>query len=330
MPDPFGANECEAFNVSSPNVIEYSGEPGSFDSAVVRCAVRLGAGAQTYAEIPDQEARTEGWLHWEWYHTTSGFTWPSGTIMELYDSSGVAQLRITHTYVSPILTWRCQTWNGSAWVNVGTTVPIESGTRYQFDLNFDCGNTFTLHAGGSALSGMSGALSGMADMVRARFYNQANSGAASKQTFISQVLLQDEPTIGHKLHTAPATANGFYTDGTGSYTDIDEMLMSDADVIALAANGEAKSFTSAARVLGNRKTKAIIVSTRSRRGETGPANLQGRLRIAGSDYDSPSKALSVDYQPVQFVWAENPATTDPWLNADAEAATLDWGVEANT
>jgi hypothetical protein len=144
----------------------------------------------------------------------------------------------------------------------------------------------------------------------------------------SELLITDgESTIGLRVATSDPDEEGTHTDLTG---DISNLLQpDDGSIISIAANGDRGSWTLSAYGGPSSPTaiRAVVTTTRSSRGLTGPQKLRHLLRVGGTTYDNgaditPSPAGEV------HVWDNNPATAAPWLVAAFTG--LEQGVEAKT
>ena len=114
-------------------------------------------------------------------------------------------------------------------------------------------------------------------------------GASFKQSFVWQ--------YGETEET--------YTDGAGTYADIDE-TSPDGNAITLAAVGDKQSYT--VSKLGSPSLSGILaLAVNGLVASDGTNDLQAGLRIGGADYFSSDLGLGASPSATSVVWNTNPA-----------------------
>lgn len=324
----FAGTEMEAFIASNANVVEITSASGSYDTSVVRCAIRVGLGGvnSDYLETPSTTSRTTSWTHFEYWY---GASVANAYFIRLYNSSAAAVFQIIFSSVNNL---QAQYWDGSAWVNIGTTYTLSLNTRNTYDLKLVCGSSgsFELWVNGTtlALSG-SASMTAVDNIVKRRWYASTTSGSSSNNAFISQIIVSDASTIGHRYYSKPPTGNGANTAWTSDFTAVDETTLSQADFIESTTAGEIETFTGAAISIPTGVVKAVVVSTQSKNAASGPQNVQACLRKGGTNYFSSNiSGIGVNYSPIQAIFETDPSTSSAWTLSDAGAATLEFGVRS--
>lgn len=243
------------------------------------------------------------WLHFESYQSSStyGPRW-----VRLYNSTGQEVAYVGTSNGGSSTTLKFFYWNGTAFVGSATTFGMPtSGTLVTLDLKIVCGvsGSWQWYQGGTLLD--SGAISDADcdNIARVRFIGQGSTGR------FSQIMGADFDTRDCKYMQKLANANGANTDGTGSYTDIDEVQLSDADAIVLPATGNKKTFTKASYTLpGGYVIGALCVGARGRVSGGTVTDGQMIVRSGGTDYFSGNLVYTGGYEPRGHLWETDPAT----------------------
>lgn len=123
------------------------------------------------------------------------------------------------------------------------------------------------------------------------------------------------------------TENGAYTAGSGAFGDADEAVLNDGDFTALAANGDAETYTQEAMTLPSGTLQAVIVTGRVRNSAGGAQSAKAPVRIGSTDYDQASNyaGIGIAYTGSRACWAQDPSTSATWTQADASSTSLQFG-----
>lgn len=301
---------------------------GYFDPDFARAAIRTPSGWQ-YAESPTLPSRTDVWFHAEClFQSVSGSV--LGTIFQWFDSGGTPRIRVNfHSGTSALsMDW----WNGSAWVVAGTFTLSLIGVKQIFDIhavvNSSSGLVDLYIAGTQRIASGSIDLSGAANLNKFQLWGTSTS--VSRITSWSQVGVRTISTIGAKIITVPMTGNGAETAWAGDYTNIDETVYSDGDLISGAVNGDKELYTGTPVLssLTGYVVTAVAVTSRAKQSGAGPAQFRHLLRSGGVIYNSSTHALDFGYGAFCDIWETNPNTGVAWLSTEISA--LQYGVEAIT
>jgi hypothetical protein len=315
----FMGGELSALLPSDSNTNETT-LSGRFDSAFARCSTKAYT-SSGYSEASWSTDLDTLYLHFE-YRQGNGTGGGTVTMFELVDSGGTAVYRARATASSIQL----EDWTGAAWASSGSALSLDTANGLNtFDFWYDSTTgAAKLYVGGTLRLSVTGGTFDD-DIRKVRFYGRDLVSDSN----ISQVVVADEPTIGFRVATYYPNGAGSDSAWTGTYTNIDEVTNSDADFINSATNGQVSTFAVTGPALTGYTVRAVSVSTRAKKGASGPANLRHAIRSAGTNYFSGSDiALDVGYTAVQTIWETDPATSAAWVNA--AATSLQAGVKAIT
>jgi len=311
--------EMGSFVPSDSTTFETASLASGYDSSFARCATLADFDA-SFAETPIVATfAATAWAHFELWCNTSANDPTPRTRVTWIDGAGVERLRIRT--VETTGTFSLDYFNGTTWVAVGSAVAALN-TRQTIDLqaniNSASGSLGLYFAGTKRISSGTIDLSNIASLRQVRFYGD---------TYISQVILADEPTVGMRLGTVVMTGAGSSTDWTGDFTAVDELRYSDSDFIWSDTAGQVEMMagTSIAPLTGY-SIRAVGIAARAKKGGSGPTNLQLALRAGGTNYFSASQALDFGYGAHVATWETNPHTTLPFTSSDL--ATLQYGVRS--
>lgn len=232
-----------------------------------------------------------------------------------------------------------QYWDGSAWVTVGSV--------------FDPGVTLNLYRiewSGYGTSSGSLSMRAVVEAGEAPVATRSASGldftsfsgiaqveifctvrGGGNQPGASTFFIVDSDGDASYVYNNVANANGADTGGTGDFNSVNSTGSTyDATFISLPTAGLRRSIKNTAnRNYNGRTVRAVAVNARLRRGTTGPTRAAVYLTIGGTRYFHPTvQLLTTSFESYTFVWETNPATGLAWDLADAQAASVEWGVEA--
>lgn len=319
MPTLFGATEPEGFSVGgtgntvSPAVTT---DTQHFDTRFSRCAIQIPT-THTFLAY-DIGGLPEIWFRFR--YGNNGME-PSG--------GGTDIIRIMNAALQPIVRivvvsggWRMDYWNGSAYVN-GTAV-LAAVNGQLIDIHVKINSTTGIFEWFVAGNLMDQPLVGNTDLFSASISFISFRSPAAVARPASEFIVRDEPTVGCRLLTMSANGNGANTDWSGSYVDIDETTVNDADFISSNTNDDVETFTltdPASPALDKYSVESVIVSSRASVAPTGPQNIQSALRVGGTDYFSANMpGLTSSFKNgFQAIWDQNPNTATDWLITDLAA-----------
>lgn len=148
---------------------------------------------------------------------------------------------------------------------------------------------------------------------------------AYSQVAIGRNLSTINAKIAYKRPTAIGNANAW----TGAYTDIDEAVNNDADILLTAAAGNDYTFNYAdVTVPANYSIRAVFNYARAKNDGASPTNLKSLCRNSGTTYASTNNlvGMGVGFNGVGIRYDADPATSAAWTQAGFNAA--EWGMRS--
>lgn len=294
----FAGNTMAAFARTSVAVVEDT-TANTFDSSYVSNSINAGTDNTGYAESAPFSATGIFWTRFDIY--IGGSTTSASGPMWVNGSTGVFMLECSGTGN----TFQPKYWNGSAWTSTGTTFSLNSSTRYQLDVKLDLStgafecyqNKVTLVSSGSGWSGYG------TTVTNWRGYPTRTA------TRYSQVMIADYDLRESKLMTTTINGNGTYTDGTGSYTDIDEATLDDGDSVYVTNVGDKKGFTKSGITVPSGFIIAGMVANVRGRVSTGTIT-DGKIGVLSSSSVnlSAAKSFAGIYSPRCHIVSADPNT----------------------
>lgn len=303
---------------------------GNHDPTFARCASRSNSIA-SYLDTPNVGAQANFWLHCETIINGYNYTSSQTRSIELLDSGGIAQLRITVCYNATV-TWTVDKWSGTAWITLKSITASE--TRQVVDLhvvsNTSSGSIDLYLSGTKRLSTGTVDLSGLSGVAQCRMWGYSPSYGNAYQDY-SQVVLATETTIGMRVGTLVMTGQGTtHTFDTGGFANVDEIAYSDADFIQSGTAAQVELFTATpVPSFTGYSIRALALTARAKSDGSAPTKFRFQLRSAGTTYDNGAD-LSLDFGYGNFcaVWLTNPATSAAFQASEISA--LQYGVKSVT
>jgi hypothetical protein len=317
----FAGGEMEAFAVVAGSPGESTFAAG-FDATYARCSILLSGGSGSI-KTPPLGSLSTAWTHFDYY---TDFVGNAGkTYCEWRNSVGTVVFRIVFASVA---NFKMQYWDGAAFQDLGSPFSFTASVRRSMDVKIVCGGS------GSAEVYVNQALvaSGSASMTAVtnidEFRPLDNIGGST--SLFSQVIVATVPTVGWKYYLKPPTGNSATnTAWTGTFADVDETSLADADFISSSAAGDVETYTRAAIALGTGTVKAVVVSARAKNAAAGPQNLQAALRLGSTNYFSSNMpGIGIGFTPFVAVFENDPSTLVAWAAAAASSAATEFGVKS--
>lgn len=315
----FMGNEMASFTPSDSTVLESAGTLNGYtpyESGFQRCAVQNTDinSIVSYFETAPLGSMTSAWIHFRFMNLGAG----GGEQKTIYvkNAGGTEVFKIVEYSNGVSNFWKAYYWDGAAWQVGGSDFTFTVGAPNDIDIQLTA-STYAIYVAGTLRD------SGVANIATIE-----TVGFIYAKTTISGVIIATEPTIGWLLACYAPDGNGANTAWTGDYTLVDEVVYDDADVISSGSVDQVETYTKAGLDFTGYAVRAVGVAARARRGASGPANLQGVLRVSGADYPSSSKLLTTGYTPNVYIWETNPATAAAWSAAAVPA--LEFGLKSKT
>ena len=144
----------------------------------------------------------------------------------------------------------------------------------------------------------------------------------------SQIKIQSTSTVNSRVYTSAPTSNGTDAGGTGTFSDVSEILLSDTTYWEFGTAGDKRSTKAAARTL-SRSCKGVGISFRAMRVDaTGPQQIRPYLIIGGTRYYGSTFPLTTGFLGYRYLWTLNPSTGAAWTTSQANDANMEMGLEA--
>jgi hypothetical protein len=300
----FAGNSLAAFGRTSTSIVEVT-TAGRFDSSVVSSAINVVSGfivSAPFSATGTIYVRTDIYI-------TGG---ASGDVAILLMNGAANAYRVAQ---QSGLSWRCQYWDGSAWVDVGGSLSITPyiGSRITMMLKVVMGTSMELFLGGVSMisgSGMSGAASAV---TQSR--HQAN--------VFSQVMIADYDIRDSKYATSALNGvSASNIDGSGAVSAINETVLDDSTAAFVATTGHKRGFTHAGiTVPSGFIIGAAVVSVRGRATGSIPDGKLG-IRSDGTNYSGPAAGYNAGYEARQRILQNDPATATEFTQSGFNAAEI--------
>lgn len=286
------------------------------------------------ADTPDISIQTdfdlvEGWVSFYIdFGDFSGNNWDHN-VVALRDSRDTSKpiLRINKPKNSQSLVLFYATGSGEG--NVSLSYPILQLSKIDiyFKLNTDGVGGITIYKDGTLWVTYTGVLTSTGGLIGFNQLTFQREGGDNSSRTVSAIIIADEDTRDFKVQMDYATGNGFHTDYTGDYLNIDGTGLDDTDHITSNLQGDQESFTfpslHADFVGTSLKYAGIVTSSQS----LGTLGVQAITRINSVTYSSPTFASgSGSNKGYSELWAVNPSTGVAWTKTEIESA--EFGVKA--
>jgi hypothetical protein len=157
-------------------------------------------------------------------------------------------------------------------------------------------------------------------------WNNLSRSVTPSWKMCSEIIVADEPTVNMRVLTRPAIANGALTDWNGPVTNINELQLSDANGIDTGLIDQLRSFTiDTPTGISNVSVRAVCIGARASSNGTSPDEIQGLLRIGGSNFFSSNILLSAGITGRSIIFNTNPATGVGFTLGDINAGNMQFG-----
>lgn len=156
----------------------------------------------------------------------------------------------------------------------------------------------------------------------------ASCGTSGQSTFC-EVTCTDRDSRTLMLKTHVPMANGNSMQWTGSFGDIDETTINEADGVSTNVVDQVSTFGITDLPAGsNLAIRGFKVSGYAARGETGPANIQLGVTSANTTVFTDDLGVETGWTRVSQSWETNPVTDTAWTPEEINALQI--GVKSRT
>lgn len=287
-------------------------------SAFSRCALKTSAGTDsTIARGELSQPSSRFWFTARVYYNDHTSTTPTLTF---YDGTQ-ARLGITQHSISQFGLSQYTT----AWTSLAVSSAIGAYTQKvgKIDVYIDYAAAGTVRVfwdGSEILTHTGDLLSGGSTSLTAFTLRGINYS----HCYWSEVIVATTDTRALALVTHAPTAAGSSSQWTGTYANVDEAALSDADLISTTTPEQVASFQVSDLPATNIGVQAVVVKARAQRdsGGTGPTNLQLGVGSGGTLGFSPDIATPAGFTTVSAIFETNPVTGAPFTVAEANAMEI--------
>jgi hypothetical protein len=248
----------------------------------------------------------------------------SGNYFMWFQSGANVRLRLKTASASPC-TVELSKFDGTTTTVLATsTITFNNLTRFDVAINYASSggyvkvymdNYLAISYSGDPTAGGSTSLDGLC----------LSAGYPSYTARWSEVIVATTDTRTMHLLTLAPNAAGSTSSWSGSYTDIDELITSDLDVLSSATANQVTSVNTTGMPSGYvglspLQVKVVAVAAR---GSSGPSKLALGVRTNSTDSFPTATTLDTGYTtPVTTTYDLNPVTTAAWTVAEIEALQL--------
>lgn len=226
-------------------------------------------------------------------------------------------------------------WDGAAFTEFGTaSTPMLSSALYKVDIRLKLDNVsgeFQFYVNDVLMITYTGdTIRTAATTISCVELDGGYIGAEANQIF-SGVIVSTTDTRNMVFHQGQMTAAGATSDWTGAYTDVTKLTVDDTTFISSGTADQVETYVAenVNAALSAYSVEAVVLATRTRRGTTGPQNLQAVVRQSGVDHVT-ADLTGIDgaYGAIRAIMTANPATSGAWTIAEIDAA--EFGVKSKT
>jgi len=307
----FAASEQESF-VSSGSVT-LSTSSTRHNPTYTRGAMVVQHGSITADFAPSSEV---------WVHMLAYLTIANSNVRTVINVSDVVRVHCPNP-----ASLNFEYFNGSTWVSIDTGVLTQAVLQdidLHVNLDASAGN-FTLYQNGVEVASFTG------DTTQAATTVSSLSLQGSNLSYYSQILVKTTSTLGGTVQTLAAEGDGSNTDFTGTYVDIDEIVLNDdGDAIYGTADGQVETFIMGdVTIPVDNVVEGMTIGSRMSIGSSGPQNVQFVTRSNSVDYPSGNvSGVDLSLRPYQVIIPEDPDTSSAWTESGLNAVQI--GLKAIT
>lgn len=216
--------------------------------------------------------------------------------------------------------YRFQRWNGSSWVQIGSSFLMNTGTLYTLTIKLVANTSCDIWLGTSLV--YSASITGETAVTKVQM-SSPNNGAGA--TFWSQVMGADYDIRSANYKELVLTGNGTYTAGTGTVADVNELNLDDATGIVLSTVGQKRTLVKNAYTVPSGKAIVGVVLNIRGKASSPVADLKALLK-SGASESSTARSFASSLQPRGTIITLDPATGAAFSQAALNAAEV--GFEA--
>lgn len=276
---------------------------------------------------------TDYWFHFRMYMNNVGTGSSSGTGagFSVYDTNGVLIYQLAKTSSSNYSHF-IRIFGSTTVTNATALVLVNSGT-YTLDVKLTVGGSGgsivmelylngTLHSTSTATN--SGTVKAQPRFATIDFAQNLNTGSTGVN-YTEVIVATDESTVGARLATLEPSSAGAFSAMTGTVAALADSDTASGVYATAAAQRFNSIFSAYAGASSPSSIRGVFLKAKATAGAGSPNQLNQSIRISGTNYDGAAQSI-VPGRSVLHEWANNPATSAPWL--PAALAALEGGLLA--
>ena len=150
------------------------------------------------------------------------------------------------------------------------------------------------------------------------------SNGTNNHDWVSEIIIADEDTrafvgVATLVPNGAGTVNTF---DTGAYTDNDELVLDDSDMLQSATAAQEFECNLSNLPAGNFKIRGVKITARASKGATGPGTLKLGIDSGGTD-NTVDQTLTTSLASYERVMPTNPVTSAAWTSTEVNALQAD-------
>jgi hypothetical protein len=222
-------------------------------------------------------------------------------------------------------------WNGTTKTRLAaeTIASLSTSVLFKIDfelINYGVNGTFRVYVNGTLAVEYTGDISSNGDTTLDSVNCLCESSANGPRLNISEVIIADEDTRLLSLKTLAPNAAGDINEWTGAYTAIDEVTLSDADVIHTDQFDKDFQCNLTGMPTGDFIVKAVKTSTRAADG-IGGIGLKSGIKTNATEHEpgvhlGSTVELDGSWQLIERLYQQNPITSNRFTPAEIDALQL--------
>ncbi len=314
----FAGGEADSIVVVSGTVTEVNG--GGYDATYSRCSLQVpNTGTVMRATCYDSNsdpasisAPDTAFIHNR--RTIAGSGIGTGDVTVACDTAGHGWVKIASTSGTLRVYGNTGTGASPSWTELGNTGGFIANNAYTDDLRIQIGLD-GVHTVEFSIDQNQMVLATFTNTDFTEIRSVTYSATTSFVLYFSQLLItKNQSTIGAHVYTSVLDGNGFYTDWTGAYTDINETPLNDSNSIQTAVSDQVWTGTTGDVSLpAGYIIPTVFVWSRSKYSGSAPTNIQCALYINSTLYPSANLAgIGVSYVNLPKRWDLNPNGDIAW------------------
>jgi len=305
----------------------------SYCDPVYARGATISDGTSSYTVTDFFTPTTSFWVHFKHRNIFPAEVSSSADWIQFVDSTGIPRLIIEPATAGNDFQIKISTLDGSS-----TKVPLFTSTKTvnslsltDFDIfvDYSSGGEIKFYMNKGLITSYTGDITTDGITALSQLKLGSYTTSSSRYSYYSEVIISTTDTRSMRLVTLKPVANGNTMDWTGSVTDVNQYLNDSNTFISSGTAGEIAQFTIPSLPSSSSfDVVALIQSAKALMTTGSPANLRFSVRTGATDYSSSDISLDVVYEPHNYIWNTNPATSNPWTTAEVGTVGFNLGIES--